>query len=297
MPSKNILIRCDASSTLGTGHVMRDLVLARRFAADSVAFATRPLEGNLDAQIEKSGYKVHSLDTNSSEELGALIGAHAIDLLIIDHYELGFRFEKTLKRAHPSLTIMVLDDTYEKHYCDILLNHNIYAQKKRYKHLVPKKCLLQCGAKYTLLREEFLDTKEVAKNDTLLIAMGGADTQNLSAKILACLPENFSWHVHIITTHANKNLVQLQEFASADPRITLFIQTNEMARLAKEARLAVITPSVLANELYALQTPFIALQTAKNQKYMRRFLKQKGYGVLKKFSCKKFKTLIKSHMP
>jgi UDP-2,4-diacetamido-2,4,6-trideoxy-beta-L-altropyranose hydrolase len=297
MPSKNILIRCDTSSTLGTGHVMRDLVLARRFAADSVAFATRPLEGNLDAQIEKNGYKVHSLDTNSAEELGALIGAHAIDLLIIDHYELGFRFEKTLKRAHPSLTIMVLDDTYEKHSCDILLNHNIYAQKKRYKHLVPKGCLLQCGAKYTLLRDEFLDTKEVAKSDTLLIAMGGADTQNLSLKILACLPEDFSWHVNIVTTHANKNLAELQALATADPRINLHVQTTDFARLAKEARLAIISPSGVANELYALQTPFIAVQTAKNQKYMRRFLKQKGYGVLKKFSCKQFAKLLQSRMP
>jgi len=297
MPSKNVLIRCDASSTLGTGHVMRDLVLARRFASDSVAFATRPLEGNLDAHIEKNGYKVHSLCTNGVAELSALISAHAIDLLVIDHYELGFRFEKALKRTHPSLTIMVLDDTYEKHYCDILLNHNIYAEKKRYKHLVPKGCLLQCGAKYTLLRDEFLDTEEVAKSDTLLIAMGGADTQNLSLKILACLPEDFSWHVNIVTAHANKNLAQLQELANADPRITLFIQTNEMARLAKEARLAVITPSVLANELYALQTPFIAVQTAPNQKYMRRFLKQKGYGVIKKFSCKKFTKLLQSHMP
>ena len=297
MPSKNVLIRCDASSTLGTGHVMRDLVLARRFASDSVAFATRPLEGNLDAHIEKNGYKVHSLCTNGVAELSALISAHAIDLLVIDHYELGFRFEKALKRTHPSLTIMVLDDTYEKHYCDILLNHNIYAEKKRYKHLVPKGCLLQCGAKYTLLRDEFLDTEEVAKSDTLLIAMGGADTQNLSLKILACLPEDFSWHVNIVTAHANKNLAQLQELANADPRITLFIQTNEMARLAKEARLAVITPSVLANELYALKTPFIAVQTAPNQKYMRRFLKQKGYGVIKKFSCKKFTKMLQSYMP
>jgi UDP-2,4-diacetamido-2,4,6-trideoxy-beta-L-altropyranose hydrolase len=297
MPPKNILIRCDASSTIGTGHVMRDLVLAARFSAESLSFATRPLEGNLDTHIEKNGYKVHSLRTNGVAELGALIGAHAIDLLIIDHYELGFAFEKALKKNHPSLTIMVLDDTYEKHYCDILLNHNIYAQIKRYKHLVPKGCLLQCGAKYTLLRDEFLETREVAKSDTLLIAMGGADTQNLSLKILACLPEDFSWHVNIITTHANKNLAELQTLATADPRINLHIQTTEFARLAKEARLAIISPSGVANELYALQTPFIAVQTAPNQKYMRRFLKKKGYGVLKKFSCKKLKTLIKSSMP
>ena len=126
--------------------------------------------------------------------------------------------------------------------------------------------------------------------------MGGADTKNMTLKILKLLPKNFSWHVNIITTHANKNLEQLQEYVREKPSVSLHIQTNELAKLAKQARLAIITPSVLANEFYALQTPFIAIQSAQNQKYMRQFLQKKGYDVLKKFSRKKLKILLKGHV-
>jgi UDP-2,4-diacetamido-2,4,6-trideoxy-beta-L-altropyranose hydrolase len=293
----NILLRTDASSTIGLGHVMRDLVLAKRFASHTITFATRPLEGNLDALIEESGFALCSLHSNEVEELSELIRNLAIDLLIIDHYELGYAYEKALKTAHPSLKIMVLDDTYKKHYCDTLLNHNIYAKKSLYKTLVPKKCLVQCGEKYTLLRDEFTTTQEAIRYDKILIAMGGADTQNLSLEILQSLPKDFSWHVDIVTTYANKHLCELQKYISNKPHIKLHIQTKHLAQLAKQARFAIITPSVLANELYTLKTPFIAIQTAKNQEFMREFLEQKGYGVLKKFSCKKFTKLLQSHIP
>ncbi|MDD2905975.1 MAG: UDP-2,4-diacetamido-2,4,6-trideoxy-beta-L-altropyranose hydrolase [Sulfurimonas sp.] len=290
----NILIRADASSTIGTGHIMRDLVLAKRFATHSLAFATRPLEGNLDAYIQKSGYDLYSLISNDLQELSALIHKHNIHLLIIDHYELGISYEKALKKLHPSLKIMVLDDTYEKHFCDILLNHNIYAKKSRYKNLIPKHCLLQCGAKHTLLREEFFITQEALRYDRLLIAMGGADSQNLTLEILKNLPKDFSWHVDIVTSYANKNLAALQRYILNKPHFKLHIQTKHLAQLAKQARLAIITPSVIANELYAIKTPFIAIQTAKNQKYMRKFLQQEGFATLKRFSAKKLKKLIKS---
>ncbi len=292
----NVLLRADASNSIGAGHVTRDLVLAKKLGSHNVIFATRPLNGNLDAVILESGFRVHSLASNALVELTPLIREYAIDLLIIDHYELDYAFEKAIKKQHPLLTLMVLDDTYEKHYCDILLNHNVYAKKRRYKNLVPKKCLVQCGAKHTLLRDEFLASTKVPRRDALLIAMGGADTKNLSLKILKLLPESFSWHIDVVTTRANKNLKKLQKEIEERDNVTLHIQTKELANLAKSARLAIITPSVIANELYYLQTPFIAIQSAENQKVMRKFLQKKGYNVLKKFSSKKLKTLLRAYL-
>jgi UDP-2,4-diacetamido-2,4,6-trideoxy-beta-L-altropyranose hydrolase/pseudaminic acid synthase len=292
----NILLRTDASSTIGLGHVMRDLVLAKRFASHTITFATRPLEGNLDALIEESGFALCSLHSNEVEELSELIRNLAIDLLIIDHYELGYAYEKALKTAHPSLKIMVLDDTYEKHYCDTLLNHNIYAKKSHYKHLVPKECLVQCGAKYTLLRDEFVTTQEAIRQNKILIAMGGADTQNLSLEIIKNLPKDLTWHVDIVTTYTNKNLSVLQKYIQNKPHIKLHIQTKQLAQLAKQARFAIITPSGIANELYALKTPFVAIQTAKNQEYMRAFLEKKGYPTMQSFHGKEFKKILKNFL-
>ena len=151
---KNILFRADSSSTIGTGHIMRDLVLATQYPKATITFATLNLDGN--HKIIEAGYKIEILKSNNIQELDKLIKKLNIDMLIIDHYGIDKKQEKQLSILNSQLSIMVLDDTYEKHYCDILLNHNISADKKKYKGKVPKNCELKCGAKYTLLREEFV---------------------------------------------------------------------------------------------------------------------------------------------
>ena len=44
---KNILFRADSSSIIGTGHIMRDLVLASQYKKANITFATQELQGNL----------------------------------------------------------------------------------------------------------------------------------------------------------------------------------------------------------------------------------------------------------
>ena len=155
----NILVRADSSSYIGTGHIMRDLVLAKQYLNENIIFATQDLVGNINHKIIESGYKIELLKSNDFEELNDLIKRLNIDMIIIDNYDIDYNFEKKLKEDNSSLNFFVLDDTYEKHFCDILLNHNIYAYEKKYKNKVPKNCELRCRAKYTLLRDEFLEAK------------------------------------------------------------------------------------------------------------------------------------------
>ncbi len=56
----NILFRADSSSTIGTGHIMRDLVLAKKYPNDNIIFVTQNLEGNINYKIEEEGYKLES---------------------------------------------------------------------------------------------------------------------------------------------------------------------------------------------------------------------------------------------
>jgi UDP-2,4-diacetamido-2,4,6-trideoxy-beta-L-altropyranose hydrolase len=285
----NILIRADSSNTIGIGHIMRDNVLAKQFPQDCVCFASQPLDGNI---IDTVPYKTHLLQTNTLTELSALILQEQIEMLIIDHYEIDYKFEKELKRRHPDLRLMVLDDTYKKHHCDILLNHNIYAHKKEYKNLVPKECEVRCGEKYALLREEFSEPKHFK----VLLAMGGADTKKLNIKILKALQKYLNIDITLVTTRANANLEALQKYVQDKANISLIIETNEIATLARECSFAIITPSVLANEFFAIKVPFIAIQTAPNQEYMYRFLKKKHYKVLKKINAKELATLVEEYM-
>ena len=301
----NILIRADSSSFIGTGHIMRDLVLAKRYKAENIIFAVRELDGNINYKIDEEGYNKLILQTNDFEELDKIIKELNIDMIVIDHHEINYNFEKKLKDLNPNLKIFVFDDTYEKHFCDILLNHNISADKKKYKNLVLKHCELRCGSKYTLLRDEFIEAKKQNKKirkdrkiKTIFIAMGGADHSNINIDILKTIKKVRKNHkqnikVNIVTTNANKNLEKLKVYCKNKKWINLHINSNKIAKLMIKSDFAIVTPSVTVNEVYYLGLPIITIKTAENQIDMYEFLKKQKYNVLDKFKKEKLKKALK----
>ena len=295
----NILVRADSSSTIGTGHIMRDLVLAKQFSNDNVTFATRDLPGNIHHKIDAASYQKIMLQTNSFEELDMLVKKLSVDMIVIDHYDIDYTSEKKLKESNPNVKIFVLDDTYEKHYADILLNHNISGNEKKYANLAPKHCELRCGSKYTLLRDEFIQAKKEKrkirkkkKSKTIFIAMGGADHSNISIDILKVIKQvrksyKQDIQVNIVTTNANKNLNRLKKYCKDKKWIHLHINSNEIAKLMIKSDFAIVTPSVTVNEVYYLGLPMITIKTADNQIDMYNYLKKKKYLVLERMNLKK----------
>lgn len=266
------LIRADSSSTIGLGHVMRDLVLAKSLEGE-VFFACQNLEGNIISSIP---YEVKVLKSNDADELIDLIKSLHVKLLVIDHYGIDADFEQKVKVA-TGVKILSFDDTYQSHHCDILLNHNISADKKRYKNLVPKHCELRCGILYTLIRDEFKEEKKCEREKIydVFISMGGSDASNLTLKILKTLPT--SLHVSIVTTTANAHLSELQSYILDKPNISLHVNSHEVAKLLHQSRLAIVTPSVMVHEVLFMEVPFIAIKVAENQDDMYQYLKQHGY--------------------
>jgi len=294
---KNILIRTDSSSSIGLGHVMRDLVLAKEYPNSNIIFATQNLKGNINKKIFESGYDLKILQSNNKKELVLLIKRLKIDLLIIDHYKITYKEEKYIKE-NSDVKILALDDTYEKHYCDILLNHNLGANPKKYKNLVPSFCKLKCGEKHTLLRDEFHKEKHKIQNTkkskvkTVFIAMGGVDYNNINIEILKTLSKFKNLKIHIITTSSNNNLKKLKRYTTKIKNIKLHINTTQIAKLMRKSDFAIITPSVTANEAYFMGLPFIAIKTAENQKNLYNYLRRKRYLTLKKFSEKKLQQRV-----
>ena len=91
---RNILFRADSSSFIGTGHIMRDLVLAKQYKTENIIFAVRELDGNINYKIDEEGYSKVILQTNDFEELDKKIKDLNIDMLVIDHYEINYLFYK-----------------------------------------------------------------------------------------------------------------------------------------------------------------------------------------------------------
>ena len=270
-----IIFRADSSSTIGTGHIMRDLVLAKQYKGSTIIFATQNLQGNLNSKILESGYSVEILNDNSLDEFQKVMDRYSPDLVVIDSYNIDYDFEKKLKTQNPKLKLLSFDDTYEKHYCDILLNHNISANEKRYEELVPYGCELKCGSKYTLIRDEFIKEK---KEKRIFIAMGGADSENISLKILKILSKYENIKVHLITTNANPNIDILKTYIKKKKiKIKLHINSTKLAKLMKKSDFAIVSPSVIVHEVLFMELPFIAIKTAYNQNDIYEYLKRNGY--------------------
>ncbi|AXX93555.1 UDP-2,4-diacetamido-2,4,6-trideoxy-beta-L-altropyranose hydrolase [Malaciobacter molluscorum LMG 25693] len=289
---KRVLIRADASFSIGHGHIMRTFVLAKEYEQKGfeVSFATLNLEGNLNKKILDNKFGLYNLNTKNIQELIYLIKKQNIDILIIDNYEIDYKSEKLIKEK-TNVKILCLDDTYEKHYCDVLINHNISANEKKYKNLVPKNCKLKCGAKYTLLRDEFYKyKKKVIKKSNekirVFVAIGGTDHSNINIDILKVLELFENLKVYIVTTSANKNLKQLKEYCKNKDFINLYIDTKKIAKLMAKSDFAVVSASVILNEVYFMNLPFIAIKTANNQKEIYKYLNKKKYLTIRSFNKK-----------
>ena len=293
----NILFRADSSSKIGLGHIMRDLVFASRFKDDNITFATKDLRGNINHKILKEGYRVVDLKSNNKKDMLQLIKLYKIDMLVIDNYEIDYKYEKYIK-DNSNVKIISFDDTYEKHYCDVLINHNLGADKKRYKSLVPSWCEIRCGSEYTLLREEFYKAKKKKKKQnkkykSVFLAMGGSDYDNVSLKVVKTLQDTKNLQINVISSSSNKNINKLKNHIKNKDNIELHIDSKKIAKIMAQSDFAIISPSVILNEVYFMQIPFIAIKTADNQKYIYDYIKEQNFLTLKKFKKQKLKEKVK----
>jgi UDP-2,4-diacetamido-2,4,6-trideoxy-beta-L-altropyranose hydrolase len=221
----NIVFRTDASSDIGTGHVMRCLTLANAFKKNGAEchFICRENPNNLIAYIMGHGYQVHVLPfdeadsikekVNAESDKNVLAHSHWLcatwqtdaaqtsiilekikpKWLIVDHYALDTNWERAVKVN--SEYLMVIDDLADRlHDCDFLLDQNLGRTSDDYTELVRSDCKNLIGPKYALLRPEFSLLREYSlkrrKNPRLkqiLITMGGIDTQNVTGRILDAL--------------------------------------------------------------------------------------------------------------
>ena len=295
----NILFRVDSSSKIGHGHVMRCLVLAKQYREDNVIFATQDLKGNANQKIIDESYKLIALNDGSVNELVQRINELNIDMVVFDHYGINSDFEKAVK-GDSGVKILSFDDVYEKHYCDILLNHNIYADAGKYKDLVPDFCEIRCGKKYTLVRDEFKKI-EIKKNPSnkgklvVFVCLGGADANNISLPVLEILSDFDNIIVNLATTSSNKNIEKLLGFSKQYEDINICIDCN-VAELMSNSNFSIITPSVIVHEAMTVKLPFIAIMTADNQKMMYQYLCENNYSAFKQDELNELRMEIKKHV-
>jgi UDP-2,4-diacetamido-2,4,6-trideoxy-beta-L-altropyranose hydrolase len=294
------VIRADSSIDIGSGHVMRCLVLANSLIKKSseVYFICREHDGNLIKYIEKNGYKVYKLPKNKpinsyisssdnnlnnwlggSQETDALQCLEIIqdlkpDWLIVDHYFIDKQWESILKRNN--LQIMVIDDQANReHDCELLLDQNYYISPQvRYINLTSKNCLKLLGPKFSLLREEFINfplNKSYAtdSNFHIFIFMGSADKDNQTLKainsVIYLLEKGVLLSADVLVGSINTNSTQIERLCQKYSEIKFFKSTNEISKLISKAHISIGAGGFSLIERCYLGLPSLVVSLAKNQ--------------------------------
>lgn len=302
----NVLFRTDASTEIGTGHVMRCSTLAEELHARGakIHFVCRYLPDNLKIMLMDKGFYVslleltpkntekdphllphsHWLDISQAEDASATLSAiqnESFDWIIVDHYALDKSWEAVMRPV--TKKIMVIDDLADReHVCDILFDQNFYLdQHVRYNHLVPKDCRMLVGPEYALLRNEFKACRLHAhirkgKVESILVFFGGVDQFDFTSKAVLALSnirEKIIVDVVIGAEHPSRaKLISLCESFG----FNLHIQTSQMAELMLKADLAIGAGGGAVWERACLKLPTISIPIADHQIAQLNDLSRKG---------------------
>ena len=291
-----IAFRLDASTQIGTGHLMRCLTLADELKphCDQIHFVSRHLPEHLRSMLTAKGYEytllvsvqkdtvldkslAHADWLEVNQEQDAIDSIQKLsdetwDWLIVDHYALDIKWETAMRPY--SKHIMVIDDLADrKHDCDLLLDQNYYHDiEQRYQGLVPEHCVTLLGPAYVLLRPEFADARQRlrGRNGTvqrIMVFFGGSDPTNQTQKAVEALKQlnrpDIGVDVVVGSVNPYRNIIQA--LCAELPNVIFHCQVSNMAELIINADIGIGAGGSAMWERCCLGLPTITVVFAANQ--------------------------------
>jgi UDP-2,4-diacetamido-2,4,6-trideoxy-beta-L-altropyranose hydrolase len=307
-----VVFRVDASTEIGTGHVMRCLTLAQalRSAGHACRFISRNHPGNLADRIVEHGFDCALLRApegnapsgppphaawagvtweQDAAETRAALGDKSPDWLVLDHYAFDARWERAVLQEGTRL--LVIDDLADRpHIADLLLDQNLGREAADYDALVPPHCRRLIGPRYALLRPEFAEKRAEALAAraeraaygvrNLLISMGGVDLLDATSVVLQALPDcplSPETRITVVMGSGSPAPERVRALVAAMPWPTeVLVDVQDMARLMAEADLAIGAAGSTSWERCCLGLPTLTIAIAENQSGTARVLANVG---------------------
>jgi UDP-2,4-diacetamido-2,4,6-trideoxy-beta-L-altropyranose hydrolase len=277
------LFRCDASPTIGAGHVTRCLALAEILSETGwrIAFTVRPETVQTVPALAASGFKVRVLG-DSNHELEALCAETSgnADLLVVDHYQWDVAVEQACRSF--ARKILVLDDaTGRDHDCDVLIDAAA-AGPEAYAGHVPAHARVLAGPAYALMRRSFVLHRPaaLARRDgrpvkEILVSCGATDPTNVTSLVLDALDDVA--HDVTVTVVLSSRAPKVDDVRRRlRGKARLLLDADNMADLMSYADLAIGAPGASAYERAVLGLPSILVTLADNQRGIARLMEEAG---------------------
>tara|TARA_B100000686_G_C16728709_1_gene939311 strand:- start:761 stop:1582 length:822 start_codon:yes stop_codon:yes gene_type:complete len=197
-----------------------------------------------------------------------------IELLVVDHYELGTAFESSCRPW--ASTILAIDDLANRtHDVDILLDQTIHRSKSDYENLTPTDCCILVGSEYTLLREEFSKNRSSAlwerdkrlyELDRILVSLGSQDFNDVTSFVLQSIYSSLDVvRVDVVLSSTAPHLARVKKLIKQFPNAQLFTDVSDLTALISKADLAVGAGGISSWERCCLGLPTVSITVSDNQ--------------------------------
>jgi len=274
-----LIVRADASTEIGTGHIMRCLALAQCWQEQGgtvvfiMANSTPALEVRLKSErVEIIDLSAKSGSLEDAQETAIFAKKLNVDWVVIDGYQFKEDYQKIFKNYR--LKTLFIDDYGHSnyYYSEIVLNQNINADQSLYQNRETYTKLL-LGSSYTLLRQEFrklpFQTKTIPLIGTkILVTLGGGDPDNVTLKVVQALSDIKvnDLEVLVVIGASNPYYDQLNLFVqSLNFSIKLVQNVTDMPQLMAWADIAIAAGGSTNWELAFMGLPSVIIVIADNQ--------------------------------
>ncbi|MDX7784989.1 MULTISPECIES: UDP-2,4-diacetamido-2,4,6-trideoxy-beta-L-altropyranose hydrolase [Aeromonas] len=288
-------IRTDASRWIGSGHVMRCLVLADglKSAGHQVTFICRPQDGDLLDLIAARNHNLlalPSLTTVIRPEHGAdysswlqvpwqqdaadvLESVVYADWLIVDHYGINAQWEREI-RLSLNCKVLSIDDLVRPHDADLILDQTLDRTPEAYFecfNISDKQPVVLSGVAYALLSSQFGKIRNqgilrapASRQPRILLSFGGIDEPNVTLRVLKALSE-FNAVFTVLLSPRAPHYQAVKTWCDDRVNVVHYDFIQDMATLMSEHDLAIGAPGTTTWERACLGLPNIVIPIAENQ--------------------------------
>lgn len=273
-----VVFRADASTMIGTGHVMRCLALARELGRRSArcVYLTREMPPAISETVAANGCEILELDPGvpDGEATAAAIAVRQPDWVVVDHY--GLDAEWRADAVPPDIPVLAIDDLADRKLdCEVLLDQTHGRTASDYDDLVPESATRLVGGQYALLRPEFAEIRPAALSARaardparLLLSLGGTDPGGATVAVLREIAKSgANWpRITVVLGGAAATATAVRAQAEMmQTQVDIHVASRDVAALMRDSDLAIGAGGTMSWERCCLGLPTGIVLLADNQ--------------------------------
>jgi len=233
-----VIIRADANSGIGLGHVARCLSLAEALAVFGcrvimVSASALPvvLLSKAKGVVECRVLIEHE---DESQAFFDTIGSEIPDWVVVDSYSIDARWHSVVRRKF-GCRLLVIDDLADRPLAaDIVVDHNLSRDYQvKYRDIATPSTRILSGPTYALISSDYAAVKPREPSAVVRsvgIFLGGTDPIGLSGELLRICRTDaaFDGEIELVSTSANDHLDGLRRACEGSLNVTLSIDLPDL---------------------------------------------------------------------